>query len=148
MSRYECSDEAASMWGRLLSAWARKRDNLCRDRLGNMVNLGADAQRRGINWAERAEARGSLGGDLGTDSRLLCCDSERALELLAVMGPRQAIGAALARRRLTGHGTNQEERRYDLDREERDKLLEGAKEFLSWSLREDAELEIPDLPFP
>ena len=134
VTRFRCSVEAATLWGRLLSLNALKR-------------VKGDCQHEGIDWAEQAEVRGSLGGDLGTDSRLLCVDSERALELLAVMGPRQEIGAALAKRRLAGHGTNQEERRYDLDKETRDELLEATKEFLAWSLREDAELEIPDLPF-
>lgn len=130
-SRFRCSIEADITWGRLLSLYTLKR-------------IKGDCQREGMDWAN---VRSSLSMDLGTNARLLYCASERSLELLAVMGQEQEKGAALAKRRLAGHGTNQEERRYNLDRETRDKLLEGAKEFLSWSLRDDAELEMPDLPF-
>lgn len=133
MTRYQCSIEAVSLWGRLLRLHALKRAK-------------GDCQIEGVDWAERALARGTRHCDLGTDARLLYVSSQRALELLAIQGRDAMVASALAKRRLAGHGTGQEELRYNLDKPRRNELLDGAREWLRWSLDEEA-FELPELPF-
>ena len=108
-----------------------------------------DPQAHGDNWGEWGPPGGvgDFGGDLGTENRLLYIDSQRALVMFEELGREAKIAAHLARRRLTGHGFKEIERQEGIDREQAEELLEGAKEWLWWSCREELPLELPDLPF-
>ena len=116
VARYKCSEPAGKLWRRLCSIYARAAG-------------GEDPQAHGQDWGDWGPpgGDGSYDVDVGTDDRLLYIDSQQALVTLEEMGREAKAAAQLARRRLTGHGIKDIERRHGISREQSDDLLEGAE---------------------
>ncbi len=148
MSRYECSAEAASLWGRLRNIYQLVQPEIVSVSPGCDIKQPGDAAERGVNWAERALGFGKGGhSDLGANSRLLYATSERSLELLAVMGQEPQIAARLARRALSRKSLWEIRQRYGLDKETAGEWVDGVKVWIWWHWDDDAPLELPYLPF-
>ena len=129
---YRCSLEADLNWRRLCRIYA----------------LGGDGV-HGQNWAERAlgkQAHMEV-SDLGTDERLTYIACQSALVMLSKSGSAtERLVSKLARRRLTGHGVREMERKHGIDAERGKELFEGAKELL-WYFTSPDPVGPPELPW-
>lgn len=136
---YKCSAAAEETWRRLLCVYAFVTAAGYKDRRGNKVDVGGDAQVQGFDWAERALSASEtpLDRDLGTEARIMYWDAESRLMLLEVRGPNQKAGVALARRKLGLQRVTDTREKYGLDWKTAEELIERVKEYLHWSLSYD-----------
>ncbi len=132
-TRFRCSYEAERLWSRLRFVYA-------------LVREDGDAQRNGIDYAKRAMglAPYQIGGDLGTEARMLHWDCQSRLQLLEARGPRQQAGVALARCSLLGQKLARVRERYGLDYVTAEELREKVKEWINWAC-DDSDSEEPVL---
>lgn len=132
MTRYRCSTEAASTWGRIFSAFRWRR---CKG------VMGYEGTEYGGGHVPPSQSAG-----LETEARILFIATMGVLVRLAGEGGSRRAGAAYTRRKLRSQRVWDVLEDYDMSKDRAEHLWECTKDYLDWTLNRPVEDE-PELPW-